>query len=287
LCIHGAYCDARIFNYLGKKIAERGLDVYAIDMLGHGRSTGPRGDPSFDDCLVSINEILKVIKNRKEMGRVMKTQDDDECSQSNIKIFILGHSLGCTFTLWYIHNFKHYVNGVILMAPYFRISTVKKRSEVEPSTLYFFYLLLRRYLTPNKLVKFTDVIPNLIQTSRQEISRLLQDPELNFWYSYRFIIDVIGLRNSKVNDIADVKIPVLILHGKKDKIVYYNVSEALFRLLNSKGRNFKLFDCDHWFYHALFYDQTSSQYSEQLRQQIVDSIVDWVVRINSSDNNSN
>jgi alpha-beta hydrolase superfamily lysophospholipase len=68
----------------------------------------------------------------------MKTQDGDECSQSNIKIFILGHSLGCTFTLWYIHNFKDYVNGVILMAPYFRISTVKKRSEVEPSNLYFF-----------------------------------------------------------------------------------------------------------------------------------------------------
>ena len=272
---------------MGKKIAERGLDVYAIDMPGHGRSTGPRGDPSFDDCLVSINEILKVIKNRKKMGSIMKTQDGDECSQNNIKIFILGHSLGCTFTLWYIHNFKDYVNGVILMAPYFRISTVKKRSEVEPSNLYFFYLFLRRCLTPNKLVKFTDVIPNLIQTSRQEISRLLQDPELNFWYSYRFIVDVIGLRNSKVNDIADVRIPVLILHGKKDKIVYYNVSEALFRLLNSKGRNFKLFDCDHWFYHALFYDQISSQYSEQLRQQIVDSIVDWVVRISSSDNNSN
>jgi alpha-beta hydrolase superfamily lysophospholipase len=51
---------------LGKKIAERGLDVYAIDMPGHERSTGPRGDPSFDDCLISINEILKVIKNRKK-----------------------------------------------------------------------------------------------------------------------------------------------------------------------------------------------------------------------------
>ncbi len=273
---------------MGKKIAEKGLDVYAMDILGHGRSTGPRGDPSFDDCLVSVNEILNVIKSKKETGRKMTTQDSNENSQNNIKIFILGHSLGCTFTLWYIHNFKkNCVNGVILMAPYFRISNVKKRSEVEPGTLYFLYLFLRRYLTPHKLVKFTDVIPNLIEASKQEISRLLQDPQLNFWYSYRFIVDVIGLRNSKVNDIADLRIPVLILHGKKDKLVYYKVSEALFRLLNSKERDLKLFDCDHWFYHAVFYDQMSSQYSEDSRQQIVDSIVDWVVTINSSDNNSN
>jgi len=134
---------------LGKKIAEKGLDVYAMDILGHGRSRGPRGDPSFDDCLVSVNEILNVIKSKKETGRKMTTQDSNENSQNNIKIFILGHSLGCTFTLWYIHNFKkNCVNGVILMAPYFRISNVKKRSEVEPGTLYFLYLFLRRYLTP-------------------------------------------------------------------------------------------------------------------------------------------
>ena len=63
VCIHGAYCDGQLFTYLAKQISQRGFHVYALDLLGHGRSDGSRGDTQFEDCLVSLNEAIQTIKN--------------------------------------------------------------------------------------------------------------------------------------------------------------------------------------------------------------------------------
>ena len=87
LCIHGSYSDARIFNYIGTQLSENGFNVYSMDLLGHGKSDGMIGDLNFGDCLASINEVIEKIKGGSQ-------------------IFILAHSIGCTFALWYVHNYK-------------------------------------------------------------------------------------------------------------------------------------------------------------------------------------
>ena len=257
LCIHGSYCDARIFNYIASRLSENGFNVYSMDLLGHGKSDGPKGDPNFDDCLTSINEVIKELRGSSQM-------------------FILGHSLGCTFALWYAHNFKNSINGVIVMAPYVRIRSLKKRSIVEPSLLYLSYLFLRKMLTPNRLVKLTDILPRLIVTGGEEMNQLLQDKDLNFYYSYRYIIDVIALRNSKISELADIDVPIIILHGKNDLLVFSEVSKAFFKEINNKQKKIKLFDCDHWFYDAVFYNQFSTKYSEESRKQITRTIIEWI-----------
>ena len=60
------------------------------------------------------------------------------------------------------------------------------------------YLLLRRIITPKKLVKFTDLLPGTIVIGGRELSHMLDDKKLNFYYSYRYIVDVLALRNSKI-----------------------------------------------------------------------------------------
>jgi dipeptidyl aminopeptidase/acylaminoacyl peptidase len=104
---------------------------------------------------------------------------------------------------------------------------------------------------------------------------MVQEPELNFEYSYRYFIDVIARRNSKVNELADVKVPVLVLQGSRDRNVYPAVSEEFFKLLRTKDKQIKVFDCGHWFYDAIFYSQTS-EYAEADRVNFISSITHWL-----------
>jgi alpha-beta hydrolase superfamily lysophospholipase len=290
VCIHGAYCDGQLFAYLANRVSRNGYRVYALDLLGHGKSEGDRGDTQFDDSIETINEVIREIKNKIEDQNIgivdrnstyvnQNLKSSKENNTSKIKIFILGHSLGCTFVLWYVRRFKSTVDGIILMAPYLRIPTLKKRSDVEPSSLSFIYLFLRRQITPKKVMAFIDVIPKLKELGGEEISLLVKHREESFRYTLRFIVDIVGLRNNRVKEIMRIDLPVLILHGKRDRLVYSEVSQILFNLIDSKKKEIRLFDCNHWFYHSIFYQELvqllSKQPCESDRNKIAQTIIDW------------
>jgi len=257
LCIHGICCDARIFAYAGAKLSQEGYDVYSMDLPGHGESDGQKGDLDFDDCLKSIDKIIAEMKKK------------------SVRIFILAHSFGSTFALWYAHLFKKSVDGVILLAPYIRVGSVKKRSDAEPSLSTFLYLLLGRMFTPYKRVNFGKILPGYVKIGGSQLPRMVQDGRLNFDYSFRYLVDIVAKRNSKLSDLSDVDVPVLILHGSKDRNVYLKVSEEFFKLLRTKDKEIKVFECNHWFYDAIFFSQ-SSEYSEEDRIKLVSSMVEWL-----------
>jgi pimeloyl-ACP methyl ester carboxylesterase len=169
------------------------------------------------------------------------------------------------------------------MAPYIRVGVVKKRSVAEPTFLNFLYLIFRRFLTPKTLVKMTDLFPKLIDIGGEELLQMLHDENLNFYYSYRYIIDIIAFRNSRVKELAGIDdVPIYILHGKKDLIFFSGVSEAFFQLLKNKNKKITLFDCDHWFYDAVSYNYLLSKYSEESRKQIIVTVSEWITTIKRS-----
>lgn len=255
LCIHGFPCDARIFSYAGSKLSEAGYDVYSMDLPGHGKSGGQKGDLDFDACIKSINQIISELKKKSK------------------RVFILAHSMGSTFALWYAHQFNS-INGLILMAPYVRIGGIK-RSDAEPSALAFLRLLLGRLIFPHRRVNIAKILPGYIKIGGSQLERMAQDKELNFEYSYRYFIDIIAKRNSRVSELTDIEVPVLILQGARDRNVYPQVSEEFFKLLHTKKKQIKMFDCGHWFYDAVFYSQTD-EYAEEDRVKFISSITDWL-----------
>ncbi|HJS68163.1 MAG TPA: alpha/beta fold hydrolase [Nitrososphaera sp.] len=255
LCIHGFPCDARIFAYTGARLSKAGYNVFSMDLPGHGKSDGPRGDLDFDACLKSINQIIMELK------------------KTSPRVFILAHSMGSTFALWYAHLFDS-IDGLILIAPYVRIGGIK-RSEAEPSSMAFIRLLLGRLFVPRKRVSVAKILPGYVKIGGSQLTRMVQDRELNFEYSYRYFIDVIARRNSKVDKLANVKVPVLILQGSMDRNVYPAVSEEFFKLLRTNKKEIKVFECGHWFYDALFYSQ-SAEYSEEDRTKFISSMVEWL-----------
>jgi pimeloyl-ACP methyl ester carboxylesterase len=259
LFIHGFFCDARIFAYIGGKLSIEGYNVVSIDLPGHGMSVGKKGDLDFDVCIKSIHQIVEQQKKR------------------STRVIIVAHSLGCIFALWYAHLFKTSINGLILLSPSVRVPNMKKRFDAEPNALEFLRLFFARIFTPNKLVDIREVFPTHVKAGGDEVAWMMKDPVVNFRYSYRFLVDILAIKSSKVSELSEVgNIPVFILHGKKDRLMYFQVSEEFFKLLRSALKEIKIFDCDHWFYDAIFYDQSFSRHSEESRMQIVSSIADWL-----------
>jgi acylglycerol lipase len=272
LCLHGFCCDARIFQYLGRTLSRAGIDTFAIDLFGHGKSDGKRGDPDFNNTLKGIDEVLSQIlsKNQKET--------DTQNKQSSI--YLLAHSLGCTYAMWYLTSFTRRVSGLILLAPYVWIKEIKNKGEAVPVTSAFYNLLLRRIFTPSKLVSAKKLVSDsILQTKEVEV--MINDPDIINCYSYRYIIDVIGFRNTKVNKLSSLRTPVLILHGKNDTNVNPQISERFYSMLKSDKKTIKLMDCDHWFNHAIFFNQDDKRYSEVDRLPITNSIIDWINTINT------
>jgi hypothetical protein len=154
---------------------------------------------------------------------------------------------------------------------------MKKRYDAEPNALEFLLLLFARIVMPNKLVDITEEFPAHVKAGGDEIAWMMKDSVINFRYSYRFLVDILAIKSSKVSQLSEVgDIPVLILHGKKDRMMYFQVSEEFFKLLSTTMKEIKIFDCDHWFYDAIFYDQSFSRHNEESRMQIISSITDWL-----------
>jgi alpha-beta hydrolase superfamily lysophospholipase len=259
LCVHGFFCDARIFTHIGSKLSIEGYNVVSIDLPGHGMSDGKVGDLDFDVCIKSIHQIVEQLKKRSS------------------RVFIVAHSLGCIFALWHAHLFEASIDGLILLSPSVRVSNMKKRYDAEPNPLEFLLLLFARIFMPNKLVDITEAFPAHVKAGGDEVAWMMKDPVINFRYSYRFLVDILAIKSSKVSELSEVgDIPVLILHGKKDRMMYFQVSEEFFKLLSTTMKEIKIFDCDHWFYDAIFYDQSFSRHNEESRMQIISSIADWL-----------
>jgi len=256
LCIHGFCCDARIFKYASEQLVKAGYNVYNIDLPGHGMSPGRRGDLDFDACLESINVVVAEIR------------------KSSSRVFILAHSMGSTFALWYAHRYKNSIDGLVLLTPYIRIPGIK-RSDAEPSPGAFLYLLLGRIFSPKKQIDIRKVLSGYARIGGSQYARMAVEEKVNFEYSFRYLIDIVAQRNSKLKKLSDIQVPVFILYGLQDRNVYPQVSEEFFKLLNSADKKIKSLDCNHWFYDAIFFSQ-SQEYSEGERRKFIDSVTEWM-----------
>ena len=142
---HGLCCDARLFTYVGNKLSSAGYNVVSIDLPGHGMSDGRGQLLNFDACIKSIHQIVTQLK--KKLAR----------------IFMVTHSMGCIFALWYAHVFKASIDGLILLCPFLRVRNMKKRYDANPSTLEYLLLFFARIFTPNKRLNMVKSFPAYVK----------------------------------------------------------------------------------------------------------------------------
>lgn len=101
---HGAWCWENFINFF----ADHGHQCYAVSLPGHGGSEGKEHLQKYrlSDYVEAVKEAMKSIK-----------EDMEKHGLSDVKPFLLGHSMGGAVVQQYIGKYEEDVQGAVLFAP--------------------------------------------------------------------------------------------------------------------------------------------------------------------------
>ena len=214
LIIHGLGEHSGRYDEFANFFLKKNIGVFAFDLVGHGKSEGVKGHVSkIQNFIDDIEEVLIIIRKK----------------YIDIPIVLFGHSLGGCLALNYLIERKSKeINSAIVSSSWI-ITEVK----LPKYLLRFQHILgvifprlrLSNRLNPNDLSKDTEIVKNYIN-----------DPYVHDRISLNLFKEVNkGIKKIK-KEVYKLNLPILLTHGKKDKIISYKGSE----LLNKKIPHSKL-----------------------------------------------
>jgi len=253
LCIHGAGAHSEEFRFLGEYLSSFSTQVYGIDMRGHGLSEGERGDiKNIRTHLEDINEVVHLIKSKYMSER----------------LFLLGHSLGGTYSLWYSSEFPETLDGLILAAP--EIGYLHKPNP---------YQILKLFscaFNPKKKWNAADTWSEELRQS-ESMKYFLADERCVKEFSFRYVMALAKISGRNALRFASkIKIPFLILQGDKDELVDPKGTQELYDKVASSDKEIMILEgSDHSLYGGFSFT-TISKYSEAHRKKVFDCIYQWL-----------
>lgn len=104
--VHGFGEHQGRYDHVINELKKIDVTVYALDLRGHGRSSGVRGRIlRFKDYLGDAHHMIQHIKKQSP----------------HQPLFVIGHSMGGLVSLLTIISYSYEVSGLILSAPLFKI----------------------------------------------------------------------------------------------------------------------------------------------------------------------
>ena len=257
VCIHGVGDYSGWFRNIGSELAADGNQVYALDLRGFGNSQEeglPKGYISdFERHLKDVFDFVVYVRQLNE-GK---------------KLYLLGHSLGGVYAIWYAANHSDTVDGLVLAAP--AVASAMGNQENQVTLFFADTVTSRRTHSP-------DSSPSPRNRDPEEIKIMLEDPletpRLTAAYlsnvKKRLLKDV--LKNASL-----IQAPTLILQGEADTTVLPTGAQQLYEELNAKDKTIEFFpDAGHWFYDALCPVSPRVKCNPKKREQFITIIKDWL-----------
>jgi alpha-beta hydrolase superfamily lysophospholipase len=257
LCVHGGGRNSEYFESLGEALSREGIDVYAPDLRGLGNSVEKglsKGDVrSFKRHLQDLVDAVSYVHG-EHPGK---------------KVFLLGHSYGGNYAIWYAANHSETLDGMVLMAPGV-VTTMKV-----PLSLMIrgpFYLLF----APKTPLPSDNMWPESVRNS-EDVKFFNENPLDTPAMSARFVMRGLApVLNKTLENATRVTVPTLVMQGEADPLVLLVGARKLLDRLAAKDKTLKTFtDADHFFYHTIFPKQSSQDDPAKIRQ-VIATVSDWI-----------
>ncbi|MBO3839537.1 MAG: alpha/beta fold hydrolase [Thermoproteota archaeon] len=260
VCIHGASSHSGEFAYLGNYLSSKNVLTFALDLRSNGRSGGERGD--IEDIRIQLNDIDEMVSRLK-----------DEWRKS---IYMLGHSLGASYALWYGSEHYEKLAGLVLVAPAIRLKAGLLGIPAPLSDLWKFPFY--SVFMPSRKWDVSRGWPQRFRES-EDGKCILSDENCVKEFTFRYLINLGKVGGKAGLKIASkVNIPTLILQGTDDEIVDPEGAKKIYEKLAAQIKELKIFEgADHCFY-GLFSLRPSAKGFEQEKQQICQTIYNWLTR---------
>ena len=214
IIIHGLGEHSGRYKEFASFFIKKNIGVFSFDLIGHGKSDGLKGHISnIKDFTDSIEEVLIQVRKRF----------------INTPIIIFGHSLGGCLALNYLIERKSKEISLAI------ISSAWIETEIQiPKYLLIIQKVIHILFPKVRLSNRLDT-KNLSKDIKI-IDKYKNDPLVHDRISLNLLSEINKTIEKIKNKDYNIEIPVLIIHGKKDKIISYKGSE----LINKKIKDSKL-----------------------------------------------
>ncbi len=241
LIVHGYGEHSARYGHLAGHFNVEGFSVYTYDQRGHGESPGKMGSVVSIDLLADdLNEFVKEVRGRA----------------GDVPIFVFGHSMGGLVMAVFAIKHSPDVRGLLFSSAGIDAADVSLASRIMAA-------LLARIL-PDFPVHELD--PSALSRVPEVVERYCSDPLVYHGKigamtgrTLMKAIDFVGLH------MGEITLPLIALHGTKDRHVPYAASELLYERAGSKDKSIKLYQGA---YHEVFNDLGSEKF--------MDDAVDWI-----------
>lgn len=241
--LHGIAAQSKLYLPLADSLAQRGIATALLDLRGHGRSGGPRGDvPSLDALVRDVRLFLDTLRH----------------TFPGKKVILGGHSLGAGLSLRFILEFSdrkplyRAPDGLILMAGGFfgnpRCDSLELQARRQFLRRGAFALLdgwKMAAVFPASLLNIKPYPIQLILPNDALVERAVRDSLLTTQYTMQFLFAAFP------TDLAAayqrITFPTLLVIGQRDELVRVcDADTSLKRLINAETRElFVVHDANH------------------------------------------
>lgn len=214
--VHGLKDHGDRYASLGNALAARGFAVRALDLRGHGKSPGDRvWVESFDDYVADVTAVA----------------NDARAALPDKPLFVFGHSMGGAIATLYALSAAPAPAGLVLSAPAlipgkdvsgFLIWVTKRLNSIAPHA------------------KVLDLPDEKFSRDPKVVAAIACDPLVSHEPGpARTAAQLLAALEHIQAHMADLKMPILALHGTADKLTNPDGSAMLVKLAASKDKTLR------------------------------------------------
>ena len=226
LIVHGLAEHSGRYASMARYFVSKGLAVYGFDLQGHGKSEGSRGYVErFSRYLDDLDTFLNIVRSKHGAAR----------------IFLWGHSMGGTIATAYAIQHQNEFDGLIVTG-----MTLLPGSSVSPVQIALARML--SLLIPKMGIAALDA--SAISRDEAIVAAYVHDPLVyRGKISARLGAEFLKTMQTLRYRLADMDLPILIMHGTSDRLSEPGSSQLLYDQVSSQDKTLKLYQ---GFYHEIF-----------------------------------
>jgi alpha-beta hydrolase superfamily lysophospholipase len=239
--VHGVAEHSGRYEHVGKRLADSGFAVYALDHIGHGRSGGrPANIGTVDGAADNVATLLELAS----------------ANHPGVPRFLIGHSMGSLIALYLATRAPLHVAGLVVSAPPLVIDAGNP---------------VQRLLAP-VLMRWT---PNL-GVLKLDSSTISRDPEVVRAYDNdplvfrgklpaRTAAQILLATGTVSQRLRQLTVPTLVLHGTADTLANPHGSDLIEQRAGAKDLTVERYP---GLYHEVF--------NEPEREKVLTDVVEWL-----------
>jgi len=215
--IHGLGEHTGRYEHVGKALNEAGYALFGFDLRGHGQTGGLRGHvPSLDVMLQDIRQFV----------------DFQKQNHPGVPIFLYGHSLGGLFGIAYTFQYPDGIKGMISTGVALRSPLLDQKVKVA-------MVKVLGSLFPSMIIP-TGLDPATISRNSDVVQKYTSDPLVHDKSSLglgKATLEAVNLCFARAKEFT---LPLLIMHGTEDTLVYPSGSEDFAKLASETNKDVTL-----------------------------------------------